>query len=255
MYRIVIVENELEIRRGLADFIPWAELGFEVVRDFGGGAEALAFLEEETVDVVVTDIRLDDVSGLDIARYLSERRRLESVVLYSAYKDFEYAKRGIAYGVKRYITKDLGFGELVAVFKEMKGELDREIGQARPPSDGEEANPVVSNVVRYLQKSYKTATLESAARVVHLNPYYLSTYIKEKTGDNFRAILARIRMEKARELLGDPCYRTNEIGDLVGYSDARNFVRCFKNYFGMSPSDYKKTHFGCQEIESGRRQG
>jgi YesN/AraC family two-component response regulator len=246
MYRLIIIEDEYEIRKGLTECFPWTELGFEVVRDFAGGAKAVEWLEDTEVDVVVTDVRMDDGSGLDVAEYLKNAGRLETVVFYSAYKDFDYARRGMSFGVKRYITKDMGYNELIEVFRQVKNDLDREIsvaGRVLPVSPGEteqHGDPVVNQVLRYVAKSYRTATLQSAAKIVQFNPYYLSAYIKSKTGDNFRSILTRVRMEKARELLEDPTYRTAEISDLLGYSDVRNFVRCFKSYYGEAPGSFKK---------------
>ena len=127
---------------------------------------------------------------------------------------------------------------------------------ASPDSDGIKGttNPIVRDTIRYLRKAYKTATLENAAKVVKLNPYYLSSYIKVKTGENFRDILTRIRMEKAKELLKDPTYRVGEIGELLGYRDGRNFSRCFKNYYGRLPHECREDS-GVTAIMSTRGMG
>ena len=246
MYQLIIIEDEIEIRKGFVECLPWAELGFEMVNDFACGKPAIAWLENHTVDVVVTDVKMDEGSGLDVAEYLNKAGRLETVVFYSAYKDFDYARKGMNFGVKRYITKDMDYNELVEIFRQVKSDLDKEINGAPKvlasptPEVKPHNNPIVNQVLRYVAKSYRTATLESAAKVVQLNPYYLSVYIKSKTGENFRDILTRIRMEKAKILLQDPTYRICEISDLLGYSDVRNFVRRFKSYYGTIPSIQKK---------------
>lgn len=247
MYQLVIVEDEPEIRKGLVEQFPWAELGFEVLGDFSCGAEAIDFLSRRSVDVVVTDVKMDSGSGLDLAKYLNDNGRLETVVFYSAYRDFDFARAGMSYGVKRYMTKDMGYRELIEAFRELKRGLDCEMAlSTAPPAPSADtpvepagANPVIANTVRYLSRAYRTATLQSTAKVVKFNPYYLSNYIKEKTGENFRDILTRIRMEKAKELLRDPTYRIGEIGDLVGYRDVRNFARCFKSHVGKLPHEYR----------------
>lgn len=244
MYRLLIVEDEREIRKGLVEQFPWAELGFEVAADYASGQEAIEYLSKELVDVVVTDVKMDSGSGLDIAKFLSHGDRLETVVFYSAYKDFDFAREGMSYGVRRYITKDMGYGELIEAFKSLKQSLDCETAPPSRTAGGHDelegwTNPIIGNTMRYLMKSYRTATLQSTANVVKFNPYYLSNYIKEKTGENFRNILTRIRMEKAKELLKDPTYRVNEVGDLVGYRDVRNFARCFKSYEGRLPHEYR----------------
>lgn len=255
MYRLIVVEDENEIRRGLVEQLPWAELGYEVLCDFACGNEAIDYLSHNIVDVVVTDVKMNAGSGLDLAEYLNKNGRLETVVFYSAYKDFDFARKGMSYGVKQYITKDMSFSELIDSFKNLKQNLDYELmpptkAPLLPDTEKGWENPVICSTIRYLTKSYKTATLQSAAKVVKLNPYYLSSYIKVKTGENFRDILTKIRMEKAKELLRDPTYRINEIGDLLGYRDVRNFVRCFKSYYGKLPHEYKeKLEFGDLSIK------
>ena len=240
MRTLILVEDEQEIRQGMRDSIPWSEIGFEVSADFADGASAMEWLRQNRVDVVVADIRMPVCSGLELAEYLWREKRLETVVFYSAYRDFHFAQAGIRYGVKRYITKDMGYHELVDVFRQVKTDLDMEYRDDVAAAVPEDTDVVMGNLMRYLRHNYSTATLQAAADVVHMNPNYLSTYVKKRTQENFKTILMRIRMEKARELLSDPAYRISEIRSSVGYTDSQIFLKCFRSVYHMTPGEYRR---------------
>lgn len=241
MYQTIIVEDEDEIRLGLASYLPWAEMGYELVNDFSNGNGAINFLKNNHVDIVITDIRMSGGSGLDVASFLHSHKRLETIVFYTAYEDFEYARKGIEYGVRQYLTKNMGYHELVEALSSIKNSMDTILQPHYNLGEHEPCNDTVINIVRkYMETSYQSLTLDSTAKVARMNPQYLSTYFKEKTGMNFRAALGEIRMRKARELLLSHLYRISEISNMVGYSDTRHFIKCFKSFYGKSPVEYKK---------------
>lgn len=242
MRTIIIVEDEKDIREGLVQMLPWGELGFEVVRDFPDGNSAIRWLTDHHVHVVMTDIMMEHGSGLDLAKYLSENERMELIVFYSAYPDFRYAQLAIQYGVKRYITKDTGYHELIDIFREINRTLDETYhdNSVTRESENSHEDHVLFTLMRYLKTYYKMATLQQAAAVLHMNPNYLSTYIKKHSGQNFKDILTNIRMEKAYELLKETSYKPGEIQKMIGYSDERMFLRAFRKKYGMSPAQFRR---------------
>ncbi len=121
---LVIVDDERIIREGLRDMVDWRALGFRVAACFEDGREALEFIESNRVQAILTDIRMADVSGIDIARHISEKMPDVRVVILSGYRDFEYARGALRYHAWRYLLKPVDFGELETVFRE----LNREIG-------------------------------------------------------------------------------------------------------------------------------
>lgn len=247
MYSLIVIEDETEIRNGLVELIPWAEIGFDVAASFSGGNEAIHWLREHHVHLIITDIIMENGSGIDVAEMIKTEQRSEMVMFYSAYRDFRYAQLGIEYGVKRYITKDMGYHELLEMFREAKHDLDvlYRVPTVGTEEEGfREGSHIVGTLMLYLKKHYRSATLNSAADVVHMNPTYLSTYIKKHLGKNFKEILAGIRMKKAKELLQDPSLTMAEVRDMVGYTDERTFGRAFKSQYGMMPGEYRKKHGG-----------
>lgn len=248
MYRLVIADDVYEIRNGLSSYFPWKELGFEIAGLAETGKQALQLLAAQPVDVLLCDIRMPVMSGIDVARELHMRSSPVKVVFLSGYKDFEYAKQGLIYGVKNYIVKPTQYDELAEVFQSIKSQLDAERETPLPDpqhpapqaSADNEQDPVIARIKCYVEEHCDKATLEEAAKLVHMNPYYLSKYFKQKTKENFSDYLNRVKMQRAASLLESLAYKVYEVSELTGYSNAKNFTRSFKKYYGVSPKRYRK---------------
>jgi YesN/AraC family two-component response regulator len=239
MYRLLIVDDEEDIRRGLADFFPWEEIGFRVVGAAEDGKQALSILRKGEVDVVFSDIRMPVMSGVELARILYETGMKVKVVFLSAYRDFSYARQALEYGVRGYVLKPTSYSEIQSVFKRLKKEMDLEPSALRTSETGRKTNTAIDAINGYMEREYARASLKEAARIVHMSSQYVSRLFKEKTGKNFNSRLKEIRMRKAAQLLQDVDYLTYEVSEIVGYGNPKNFSRTFKRYFGVSPRQFR----------------
>lgn len=122
----MIVEDEEIIRDGLANFIDWESIGFDIVAKTEDGRDALEYLENHVVDVVLTDIKMTFVSGLELAKYFYENQLETKVVIISGYKEFEYARQAIKYNVDNYLLKPFDVDTVIPVFEGIKKGLDLE---------------------------------------------------------------------------------------------------------------------------------
>ena len=123
MFSVIVVDDEMMIRTSISAFINNCDVGFEVVGTFRDGSDAIKYLEENNVDLVISDIRMVQVSGIDLAQYIYENKPWTQVILLSGYTDFEYAKAAIKYNVKEYITKPTDFENLKNSLINMKNLL------------------------------------------------------------------------------------------------------------------------------------
>lgn len=131
MYSLVIAEDELTMRWGLVNMVKWNELGFRVDGEFSDGQEVLAYLENSKPDVILTDIKMNRVSGLDIAKFVAEKQLPVQVVLLSGYREFSYAQSAVEYHVLHYLLKPVSVPKLREVFCEIREKLDaREASQS-----------------------------------------------------------------------------------------------------------------------------
>lgn len=130
MYHVVIIDDEKEISSGFAQFFPWKELGFTVEASFSGAREAMEYLLSHLVDVVVSDVIMPDMSGIELARAIYEANLPQKplVVLFSAYEKFEYAREAMHYHCADYMLKGMSFEELKEAFSKLRKRLDEERG-------------------------------------------------------------------------------------------------------------------------------
>jgi len=127
MYDLIIIDDENIIRKGLEELIDWKSIGFRIVATFEDGKEAIEFLKNHHVDVVLTDIRMAEVSGLDVAKYVHDHKPGTKTVIISGYKEFEYAKKAIDYGVEYFLLKPTKFNEFYHTFSELKKSLTKKL--------------------------------------------------------------------------------------------------------------------------------
>lgn len=246
MYRLLIADDEYEIRNGLSNYFPWNEIGFTVSGVVENGMQVLDFIDHNEVDVILCDIMMPGISGIDVAKDLFCRNKKIQLIFLSGFKDFEYARQALIYGVRHYIVKPTKYNELLDIFTKVRLELDQnnESKQNYPQniSSGKGYNyneKVILIIKEFIAKNFSNATLESVALLVNMNPFYLSKFFKEKTNQNFSEYLISVKMEKAAEFLRDINYKTYEVALMVGYSDAKNFTRAFRKYFSKSPREFR----------------
>ena len=240
MYRIIIVDDEPKIGEGLVHLFPWGNLAFEVAGFFTDGRAALDYINShQDIDVVMTDIQMPGMTGIELSQNLSDSKII--VIFFSAYQDFEYARSAIINHVVDYLIKPMKYDAMEACFERVRALLDH-----RNPS--ETINPVtfssshdnlVKTVKEYLEKNYRTASLEEAALLVHFSSSYLSSTFKSAAGVSFSDYLLKVRMEKALQLLTDDTRKLYDIADAVGYVNPKNLSRNFRDYYKITPQEYR----------------
>jgi two-component system response regulator YesN len=105
MYKLLIAEDEEIFRKVLPSIIDWNSIGFEIIGVVEDGFEALKLLEQVEVDVILTDIRMPHINGLELAMEVKSRFPRIKTILLSAFNEFEYARKGIDCGVYGYLLK------------------------------------------------------------------------------------------------------------------------------------------------------
>lgn len=105
MYRILLVEDELLVRTGMRTLVDWSAHGYELAAEAIHGQEALEILEQQEIDIVITDIRMPVMDGLKLIQHMKERNYACSIIVLSSYDDFPYVKAAMKFGVKDYIHK------------------------------------------------------------------------------------------------------------------------------------------------------
>lgn len=131
LYKIMIVDDEAEVRQAIARKIDWRAVGFEIVADAENGRDALEKAETLDLDVVLTDIKMPFMDGLELGAELSRRKPNLKLIVFSGFDEFEYAKEAIKLNVVEYVLKPVNAAELTAILDRVRKVLDEEIEQRR----------------------------------------------------------------------------------------------------------------------------
>ena len=125
-YTVVIVDDEATISEGLSRLVKWNDVGFNVIATFSNGRDASEFLKTNHADVILTDIKMPHMTGIELAKWIYENNINTKVVFLTGYKDFEYAKKAVEYNVNFYLLKPTQLSELYETFGKVKDILDKE---------------------------------------------------------------------------------------------------------------------------------
>lgn len=231
--KIIIVDDEPKICRGLQKMLG-AQEGWTVAGVFEQAAAALEFLQSNRVDVMITDIRMPETSGLELIHHIRSTNQELHIVILSGYSNFAYAQKAIELGVTRYLVKPTSPRELLEVLRSIQASLP-----ATPP-EVEVGNLLVAKAMEYVERNYtKKITLGDMSEELFVSPNYLCELFKRHSGKNLMAYINEYRMVKAKTFLGQVEYNVSDVAQLVGYSEAKYFSSAFKKLFGISPLEYR----------------
>ena len=135
MYNVVIVEDEELVRRGIVTAVNWASVDCAVVGEAAGGTEGIAVIRSSHPDIVVTDIRMPGMDGLEMLRRLREEGCEAKFILLTAYSDFAYAQTAVKLGASDYLLKPFHDGELEAAVARIIEKSQPRSGRARGCSE------------------------------------------------------------------------------------------------------------------------
>lgn len=125
MYKLIIVDDELGAAKAMSKFVDYEEFNFIVTGVFASAEQALKFVEENSVDLIISDIKMQGMSGIDLLKTVNEKFPRVKVILISAYRYFEYAKAAISNDAFDYITKPLSYSEFTGTLQKVKNAFDQ----------------------------------------------------------------------------------------------------------------------------------
>ncbi|MFC5467681.1 response regulator [Cohnella suwonensis] len=135
-YNVMLVDDEPTIREGLRTLIPWEELGFRVADTAANGQEALQKCKANAPDLLIADIRMPGMTGLELIGAIRELETDIRILILSGYADFEYAKQAIAHRIDGYLLKPVDEDELIGYLDKLRAEMDAAASAKAGPAGG-----------------------------------------------------------------------------------------------------------------------
>ncbi|MDD2958564.1 MAG: response regulator [Lachnospiraceae bacterium] len=248
--KILIVDDEHIVRRGMRAIIEKADAEWEVIGQEADGSSALQFMKKEVPDVLITDIRMTSMDGIQLSKEARAKWPELIILVVSGYSEFEFAKEAVRFGALDYLLKPTAPADLIRVLRKAEnvlrtrneGKVEALLRTRRTSQPASVKHSLVEDAIFYMTHHYEQElSTRDMADILHLNPNYFCELFKKETGVTFLEYLTNLRITMAKEILTQKVnVKTYEVAAMVGYSDSRYFSRLFKNATGMTPSEYKE---------------
>lgn len=251
MYKVYVVDDAVLVRKEIVLTTPWDELGCVVVGEAEDGRSALEEIVELQPDIIITDIKMTYLDGLEMIQQLKAKGIEAEFIVISAYSEFEYALQAIKLEVQDYILKPISDEELYATilksierikeknnFKQIilsrKDDLLHEF-------DNKNLNTHLRKAIEYVETHYsRELVIKDVANYLSISDSYLGKLFKTEINTTFVEFVTRTRIYKSVELLKNKNMPIYEIAERVGYKDYRYYSMIFKKWTGLTPKEYQK---------------
>ena len=227
MLKVLVVEDEELIRKGIVLAVDWAALDCVVVGEASNGEEALDAVERLSPSLIITDLKMPRMDGIEMLRRL-----------------LTYAQSALRLGAVDFLLKPFHDGELEQAVRNLQSRMQTsEPVHGIPGLKKGDKSKYVLEAMDYIGAHYNDPgiTVGSIAQSLGISEGHLSHMFKKETDYTLLNYLTRYRIHKSMELLRDCRRKVYEVAELVGYKDVTYFSATFKKVVGISPSEYQDT--------------
>ncbi|WP_407270171.1 response regulator [Radiobacillus sp. PE A8.2] len=236
MKNVLLVDDEAGIRKGVKKLLEEVITGYKVMWESSNGKDALEIVAIDLPDLIISDIRMPEMNGLDFITVSKEKYPSLPIIIISGYDDFAYAKEALRLGVDDYLLKPIGRSDLAST-------LERIEKRDKPSTEevGEKVSVNIRRIIHVIDNNLeKELTLRFISDRVNLHPNYASQLFKQETNKKLFDYITERRMKKARQLLKKTNLKIYDIAHLVGYENSKHFSTTFKKAVGMTPYEYRR---------------
>lgn len=243
MYKILICDDELIIRNGLKKLIEHSELPLELCGMAANGIEALEMIQKQKPSIVLMDINMPGLSGLDVIEAVRTQSAHTKFIIITGHDEFQYAQRACKLHVSDYLLKPIHKSSFISLLREVIIQIQDDQRTTRILIQEDEADTLAKKILLYVQNHFTEPELSLAkiSEEFHLSQSYVTRIIKQERGKSFSGLLAQLRLDKAVEMLADSQeLKLWVIASACGYTSQHYFSRVFKNATGYTPLEYRR---------------
>ena len=255
MYNVIIIDDEPWSIISTKNSFNWSKYNFQLIAEITNSHDAIKLVCNEKIDVAFVDIRMPEVSGLQLIETIRSKEIDIEFVIISGFSEFSYAKNALRYSVFDYLLKPINLDEAENLLKRLVNHLVEKQSFATDTlsslgynSNNEDDSPYLNesfkNLLNYVTQNYNQELyLKELVEEYHINFTYCSELFNKTIGKTFTQYVLSLRMAKASELLLNTNLTIDEISHLLGYNDYHYFICIFKKYFNYTPSLYRKKYY------------
>lgn len=236
MVNIFLVDDDCNFITALERNIKWSQLNACICGTAFDGRQALDACLIKMPDIVLTDVRMPVMDGIELAQNLRESSKYIQIIFMSSYSDKEYLRTAIKLRAVDYIDKPVSRDELTQVLIKAISEIE--------PAQQKSAcaySHTIEDLIAYISKHCtEDLSIDFLAEQVYLSSSYLMNLFKKETGKTINQMITEKRMTMACDLLLHTKKSLPEISETVGYADSRHFSKLFKRFTGKNPSEYRR---------------
>lgn len=253
MYKLLIVDDEPIIRRGIKSLANLSNIGITEIFEAENGQEAIDSVRENNPHIVIMDINMPEIDGLTASTKIKEEYPDIFVIILTGYDYFEYAQTAIRAKVDDYILKPISKSDIEIVLNKIVSLLkERQIKEEYKKvsnEDIDEKDIDVKNIsesssviTEYMKENIFSPqlSLSQMASEIGFNSSYLSGVVKQIYGIPFQDYVNKQRMKKAKLLLLSTDMKNYEIAETIGVEDVNYFITKFKKTYGVTPKQYRQ---------------
>lgn len=248
MFKLLIADDERNTREGLIECIEWQKLGIEKIEQASDGVIALEKAQIFRPDIILCDIRMPRMNGLEFAGKVREILSGCKIIFLSGYSDKEYLKTAIQLQAVDYVEKPVNLDEIRNAVSKAISLLEADAGKNEKSANAGKETPEagiskkVAGIIRFINTNLSdiNLSLRSISDFSSLVPTYICAIFKAETGKTIRQYITGARMEKAKELLIGNKLKIHRVAALIGYADPKYFAKLFRKNVGITPSQYRE---------------
>lgn len=252
MIKVLIVDDEKLVRKGIISLLPWQKHNMKVVGEATNGKNALEFMANHSVDLLFTDITMPAMSGIELIKIVKQEYPDTAIVILSCHQDFEYAQDALRVGAIDYIVKtqlEEGEGEeiLSGIRKKLNNDCNLiEIGVFNYVSNtrhnySEAIIRSIEKSVTYIRENIEGKITQSiVAKEINVSRAYFSQCFKDLVGKSFSEFVREEKVKKAKAYLLNTSKPVYWIARQIGFNDEKYFSRVFKDSTGLLPTEFRK---------------
>lgn len=237
MFSVLVVDDEELIRVSFRRLINWEKYGLTLVKECINGKEALDYMINNPVDILLTDIKMPVMDGITLLEELNIRNiTRKATIILSAFDEYDLVRSCFKLKADDYILKsNYDEDDIIKIILNI-------INKNSPPEIKEENNysHEINQVLDYLNKNFhRNISLKDISDYVCYSESYLSHLFSKEIGITVTEYLNTLRVEKAKYLLSTSNLKIYEVSSKVGFQSVEHFSRIFKKYAGTSPKQFR----------------